>query len=569
MGILEAYDLDDDKLVIYDAYTHCLQKTNRIISGNDKLTVRFSDNLISLNFGQAACNKIPAVTNGKEIELSQTYFSNKIKPLKDRNKICEILLGLNYHELSHCMFSNLSPENFHFLQEYCTKNNLNQMAMGFAWNILEDCRIENLFVYEFEPAKYLFENSIIDLIIKPDKEDEDKKDLVWFFLYGRKYLNKNIYNVALKECQKTFSQDEIKLAKRVIDKYIQTDGILTLQNCKYIEAICKLLYKNSNNSNNNQPQHIAFVCGKEKNEKTLSEEELKELNNSSDSCDNSLENVKEENQKHLKIDIKLLEKAIEKYTKTHTTFSEEACKRHSQSNLINVKDEKIVVNKIKDVLQTLRVDIEPGWLKDQTLGKINIQKYISERERGTLNETFNLWNEGQEQDVTCEVVILVDISGSMQDFINETSRMLWTLKKAFQHFDIDVTVFSFNSDVALVFSKKEKVQENKILCLDVYGGTNPSKAILYANKIFKVSRKEHKILITLTDGEWFNSAECDSYYKELNQKGIYTMLFGLNEATNQFGKHNNIFTKDVVSPKEIVSEVKKLIENIMKNAKVF
>lgn len=108
------------------------------------------------------------------------------------------LLGFNYHELAHNMFTprffDVKPED----QE--------------AWEILEDARIESLFTALYEPAGKYFTQSFIRVFVN----DPSQYESAFLSSYGRSYLPKEIRD----EFEARFCrQDLLARAKKHIDQF--------------------------------------------------------------------------------------------------------------------------------------------------------------------------------------------------------------------------------------------------------------------------------------------------------------------------------------------------------------
>lgn len=134
-----------------------LGKTNRILTGDKKLVVEQMPDL----GGMPAASAYPFVWIG----------ANAFEQL-DKRAVMNVL-GLNYHELSHIMFT---PRKF--------KADRVVDDLMLAWMILEDQRIESLFAATYQPAGKYFTQTIIKHFVN--------KRHVWrsafAYTYGRSYL---------------------------------------------------------------------------------------------------------------------------------------------------------------------------------------------------------------------------------------------------------------------------------------------------------------------------------------------------------------------------------------------
>jgi hypothetical protein len=113
----------------------------------------------------------PGYSQYPDIILHDEWFGDLAKA-----ETVVALLGLNYHELSHIMFS---PRGF--------VSSLNQFDVK-AYRLLEDQRIESLFTALYEPAGKYFTQTMIKVIV----EDDNAWESAFLWTYGRSYLPKEI-----------------------------------------------------------------------------------------------------------------------------------------------------------------------------------------------------------------------------------------------------------------------------------------------------------------------------------------------------------------------------------------
>lgn len=115
------------------------------------------------------------------------------------------MLGLNYHELSHLMFT---PRGF---KKWLVREEGNKF--GLAWNIMEDQRIESFFTALYEPAGKFFAETFVRFIMG---DDESKWGQVFIWSYGRSFLPLELR----QEFEARFARpDLIDEVKDIIDQY--------------------------------------------------------------------------------------------------------------------------------------------------------------------------------------------------------------------------------------------------------------------------------------------------------------------------------------------------------------
>lgn len=169
-------------------------------------------------------------------------------------------------------------------------------------------------------------------------------------------------------------------------------------------------------------------------------------------------------------------------------------------------------------LERLRADFDPSWLNGERSGKLNAQRYL----RGDdLDSVFDSWEEGRDDVVSIEAVILLDRSGSMSgNNADNAYKSMWAIKKALERVEARTTVVTFDSRTNLLYGADEKAGVT-IRDGGADGGTNPESAIMYAKRVLAESDKAIKILFMITDGAW-DTDKGEKAIQEMKQAGVLT-----------------------------------------------
>ena len=104
----------------------------------------------------------------------------------------------------------------------------------------------------------------------------------------------------------------------------------------------------------------------------------------------------------------------------------------------------------------------------------------------------------------------------------------WAIKRSMDKIGAATTVVTFSDDARLLYSSKEKAKVTKAYS-GVDGGTDPMQALEYAKYVFASSERAIKILIVITDGQWFNGSAPDKIITQLNKGGVITALGHIDE----------------------------------------
>lgn len=171
-------------------------------------------------------------------------------------------------------------------------------------------------------------------------------------------------------------------------------------------------------------------------------------------------------------------------------------------------------------LEQLRGDHDPGWDRRVDVGRLNVQRYVT---GGDVDEAFDQWDMGREDAVDIEAVILLDISGSMGWCLNSSYQSMWAIKRALDKVNASTTVVTFGDNAELLYSSNERAAIT-MKYAGSGGGTEARGAIKYAHSVMANSKRSVKLVITITDGEWYDDGVSDNMLRQLRKGGVLTAL---------------------------------------------
>lgn len=179
-------------------------------------------------------------------------------------------------------------------------------------------------------------------------------------------------------------------------------------------------------------------------------------------------------------------------------------------------------------LELIRAQYDPGWLSKVNTGRLNVRRYATGE---PLDEVFDVWDDGREDVVDIEAVVLLDNSGSMDWTIEPAHDSMWAIKRSLDKIGASTTVLTFSDDARLLYSSNERASYVKKY-VGTAGGTNPEQAVDYAKYVFANSERAIKILIVITDGAWYGAEKTDRIIHQLKRAGVITALGYIDERSS-------------------------------------
>lgn len=156
--------------VRFDAWRAVFEKTNRIISGKP----------IKVEIQAANPTLPPSWTDGETVTFNGHHVAEMLRTTRPLDAVLR-LKGLNYHELSHVLYSPRASDELARLVQRRMKDHGDPLIWK-AFNALEDQRIETWFTASYGTSRRYFEAIILQWLVNEGNTEAA------ILLYGRKYL---------------------------------------------------------------------------------------------------------------------------------------------------------------------------------------------------------------------------------------------------------------------------------------------------------------------------------------------------------------------------------------------
>lgn len=461
------------------------------------------------------------------------------------------LKGLVIHELGHLVYTPRSKTD---LAKYVHNDGLHN-----AFNILEDNRIENFMVSRMSGIAPWLIHTIGQEITKSIPVTD------WLpLLWGRKYLPLDLRQHALASWKHNSGQE----IADTIDQYITLN-----LNVAADVATAKQLIRNLNNllgsvvksANHGKHQSSAPTsdgskpASKGEQDKVLKDvkKQLDQEATSNDDADSNVDGdtdssadpqsspdsaagkaaqdimsgLLQQAQDHVYEDIKSTIESI-RGGDVSTEESSDIKKKHQR------KVDKVPASYIKlsspkpdftsasrsfaKELNELRAMHDPGWVRKTDQGRINVRQFMLDAD---FDEMFDQWSDGNQDVTDIECVILLDNSGSMDRMIDDAYNSMWAIKRALDSINASTTVIQFGSHGSVLYPANVRANA-KVATARYWGGgdTKPFQSLVRAKEILDNSQRAVKMLITITDGAWSNSDDCERIILGMRMSGVLTGL---------------------------------------------
>lgn len=234
-----------------------------------------------------------------------------------------------------------------------------------------------------------------------------------------------------------------------------------------------------------------------------------------------------------------------------------------------------------DVLRRLRSEVEPRWETEQYRGRLNVRRVMDRQRVPGDFDVFDQWNEGGEDEVGIESVLLVDLSSSMNgaNLVNPSMsdfqlalQAAWTVKRMHDSIEMPCTVLGFGDTWGAIYTAHERAHEAKWGGIAMQGSTQPAAACHDALQILAASKQKNRVLMVLTDGRWsspmMQSEEelaAEDAIRKINGLGATTVLAALGVAQN-FGPHECQRLLPIDTPMQLVKAMETIVAATLRRA---
>jgi hypothetical protein len=166
-------------------------------------------------------------------------------------------------------------------------------------------------------------------------------------------------------------------------------------------------------------------------------------------------------------------------------------------------------HEVGDALLDLKDESEPGWHRHVDSGKLRPARVLNTIERGvgSPEEWFDRYEPGHLDATEMEAVVLVDVSTSMRGFVKDLGEATWAIRRAVDDLEGRLSVFAYEGGPHTVIAEPGERPDNRMFVPHASGGTDPLYALREAYNILANSEAPIRIMVILTDGDWYGMIE--------------------------------------------------------------
>lgn len=179
---------------------------------------------------------------------------------------------------------------------------------------------------------------------------------------------------------------------------------------------------------------------------------------------------------------------------------------------------------VADALLDLKDASEPGWVKRVNSGRLNTRRWATDP-LADFENLFDRYEPGQLDAAELELIVLLDVSGSMSGQTMRLAQATWAIRHAVDDLEGTCTVLTYDDGPHRVMAAPGERPDDRLFHPWANGGTNPTSALAEAYRIIADSQARNRLVIILTDGEWNGSSRtAEPIIRAINATGAVTAL---------------------------------------------
>ena len=226
-----------------------------------------------------------------------------------------------------------------------------------------------------------------------------------------------------------------------------------------------------------------------------------------------------------------------------------------------------LAREVSEVLAEIRDDNEAAWIRRTDTGRFNVGRWATDP-NWDADDVFDEFQAGAMDASSLDCVLVLDVSGSMSSDIFTLGEATWAIRTAIDKVEGECTVVGFGDVGTMIFDRGSR-PDGRIFVPHLEGSTNPTQACREAHRIVAESQAANRIVIVLTDGDWWPWAEGEDALRAAKAAGAVTAVIGLGSYGRRYvspGMAGADVVEHITTADELVPIFRDIAERSMRAA---
>ena len=184
-----------------------------------------------------------------------------------------------------------------------------------------------------------------------------------------------------------------------------------------------------------------------------------------------------------------------------------------------------LAGEVSDILSAIKDDNEAAWVRRTDTGRFNVGRWATDP-TWDADDIFDEFQAGAMDASSLDCVLVLDVSGSMSSDIFTLAEATWAIRSAIDKVEGNCTTIGFG-DVATMIHAEGTRPDGRIFVPNLEASTNPTPATREAHRIMASSQAANKVVIVLTDGDWWGYDGAEAAMRACQVEGATVAVVGL------------------------------------------
>ncbi len=186
---------------------------------------------------------------------------------------------------------------------------------------------------------------------------------------------------------------------------------------------------------------------------------------------------------------------------------------------------RLLARDVTAVLSDIRDDCEASWLRRTDTGRFSVDRWATDPDWDADN-VFDLFDPGAMDASSLELILVLDVSSSMRRQNRLLSMATWAIRQAVDRVEGKVTCIGFGDDASLMFDAGQR-PDGRIFIPHLEGSTDATNALREAYRVVTDSQATNRIILVLTDGQWWGADVAGRALVAAGDEGAVTCVVGM------------------------------------------
>ena len=194
---------------------------------------------------------------------------------------------------------------------------------------------------------------------------------------------------------------------------------------------------------------------------------------------------------------------------------------------------RLLARDVSQILADIKDENEASWVRRTDSGRFSVDRWLTED--WSPDDVFDRFDAGQMDASSLDAVLVLDVSSSMHRQAQRLAQATWAIRTAIDRVEGTCTVIGFGDQATMIFDQGQR-PDGRIFVPNLESSTVPAGACREAHRVVAGSDAANRIVIVLTDGDWWEAGKAGEALRACQSEGATVAIIGLGSMAARFVK---------------------------------